>query len=148
MSMAVMQGTRLAYVVTPLPGKVKREQCVMEERPAGKHKDGSPRMMHELKRVEVEEPAGYMVYMPRGHAVRVRTLADLKRYGIDKEANIVNLDGLMDRNSPLGRLVMEQDQAARQGAFQDLKKAVIALATRKSGTVLMPEQVAKEKVNV
>lgn len=148
MTIAAMNGARLAYVATPLQGKVKREQCTMEERQSGKNRDGSPRIMHTLTRKDVEEPAGYMVYFPRGHAIRVRNLDDLKRYGLDKKPNIVNIDGLADRNSPLARLIMEQDAAARAGAYNDLEKAVIALATRKSGTVLMPEQVAKEKVNV
>jgi hypothetical protein len=146
MAFAATNGGRLSFVVVPLDmPEVMRDVCIMEEKSSGKNKDGTPRVMHTLTRKQQKEPAGFMVYFPRGHAIRVRTKADLERYGLDKKPHIINIEGLQDPNSPLGRLIVEQDQAARAGAYADLQKAVIALATRKSGNVLMPEQVGKGK---
>jgi hypothetical protein len=68
---AAMTGARLSYVVRELPGTVEREVVTFEEIPAGKHKDGSPRVTYQMKRVMRKVPAGYMVYFPRGHVLRL-----------------------------------------------------------------------------
>jgi len=133
----------LAFVVIPLKGEVSREVCIMQEKHVGKLKDGSPRIVHELKKEMRKEPAGFMVYFPRGHAIRVRTQEDLRAYGLDRKPNIISMEGLHDPNSAIGRLLMDQDQKGRDGAYADLQQQVIALATRKTGAVLMPEQITK-----
>lgn len=121
-------GVRLAYVVVALEGTVEREKVTWSK------KDG-------LKTKTVAEPAGFMVYFPRGHALRLRDKAALARYGLDKRPPIINLQGLNDPNSPLGKMLMSQDEEIRHSGYIDLEKAVINLATAKSGPMLMPEQV-------
>lgn len=128
------QGARLAYVVVDLNetvGTVKREVITWTK------KDG-------LKRKTVEEPAGYMVYFPRGHVVRLRNKEELRHYRVDGPAPIINLQGLNDPNSPIGRMLMSQDEGTRRGAMESMEKAVIRLATAKTGPVLMPEQLEPE----
>lgn len=142
-----MNGSRLAYVVVPLEGKVMRDVIELVEKPAGRYKDGTVRNTFSMKRVPKEQPAGFMVYFPRGHALRFRDMEHLKQYGLDRKPHIINLEGLNDPNSPIGRLLAEQDDNARRGAFQTLEQSVIKLATAKTGHILMPEQVARPKVD-
>jgi hypothetical protein len=124
------QGARLAYVVVDLSetvGTVKREVTTWTK------KDG-------LKKKMVEEPAGFLVYFPRGHVIRLKDREELRRYRLDGQPPIVNLQGLNDPNSPIGRMLMSQDENARRGAMETMEKQVIRLATSKTGPVLMPEQ--------
>lgn len=146
MATAHMNGSRLAYVVVPLKGNVVRDQIELVEKPAGRYKDGTVRNTFSMKRVPKEEPAGFMVYFPRGHALRFKSMDQLKQYNLDKKPHIINLEGLNDPNSPIGRLLAEQDENSRRGAFQTLEQSVIKLATAKTGHILMPEQVARPKV--
>ena len=78
------QGARLAYVVVDLNetvGTVKRAS----------HDVDQERM--DSRRKMVEEPAGYMVYFPRGHVVRLRNKEELRQYRVDGPAPIINLQG-------------------------------------------------------
>lgn len=129
-----MNGARLAYVVVDLAetvGTVKREVVTWTKR------DG-------LKKKMVEQPAGYLVYFPRGHVVRLADKEALRHYGLDGRPPIVNLQGLNDPNSPIGRMLLGQEEDARRGAMDTLEKQVIRLATAKTGPVLMPEQLEQE----
>lgn len=128
---AHMNGARLAYVVRPLSGVVKRTVHTM-----GKKGEG-------IKEEEVEQPAGFMVYFPRGHVLRLRDKKMLKFYNLDKAPRIINIEGLSDPNSPLGRLMMAQDEAGRSQGMRDMETMVIQLATAKTGAMLMPEQMAR-----
>ncbi len=135
MIQAGMTGARLAYVVVDLSqtvGTVKRPHTTWTK------KDG-------LKTKMVVEPAGYLVYFPRGHVIRLRDKEQLRQYGLDGQPPIVNLQGLNDPNSPIGRLLMSQDADARKGAMETMEKQVIRLATAKTGPVLMPEQLEPEE---
>jgi len=125
---ASVSGTRLAYVVVPIEGTVER----------------SVHRYSKDKGITVEEekqPGGFMVYFPRGHVIRLRDKKALAQYKLDKKPRIINLQGLNDPNSAIGQLISSQDEAARQGAMVNLERQVIALATAKTGRVLMPEQV-------
>ena len=129
------QGARLAYVVVDLAetiGTVKRPVMKWTK------KDG-------LKATMQEEPAGYLVYFPRGHVIRLRDKEELRHYGLDGHPPIVNMQGLNDPNSPIGRLLFSQDEATRRGAMDSMEKQVIRLATAKTGPVLMPEQLEPEE---
>lgn len=129
-----MNGARLAYVVVDLSetvGTVKREVTTWTKR------DG-------LKKKMVEQPAGYLVYFPRGHVIRFADKESLRHYGLDGRPPIVNLQGLNDPNSPIGRMLLGQEEDARRGAMDTLEKQVIRLATAKTGPVLMPEQLEQE----
>jgi hypothetical protein len=137
---AMMTGARLAYVVRPIEGEVSRDKYIIEARKSGRDKQGNPTYTHEMKKITKKEPAGFMVYFPRGHALRLRSVEDLKQYNLDQPPQVVNLDGIHDRNSPAGQLMHAQTDEARRGAFTSLENQVIALATAKSGPVLMPEQ--------
>jgi hypothetical protein len=141
MIQASMQGARLAYVVVPLEGMLKREKIEFVEKPAGKNKDGSARYTFTMKKVLKEEPAGFLVYFPRGHVIRVRSKEKLVQYGLDKPSKLVNLQGLADPNSPLGQLLMHQDESGRREAWSSLEQKVIQLATAKTGPIVLPEQV-------
>jgi len=135
MLQALAQGARLAYVVVDLSetiGTVKRPVTTWTR------KDG-------LKTKVVEEPAGYLVYFPRGHVIRLKSKEELRHYGLDGQPPIVNLQGLNDPNSPIGRMLLSQDEATRRGAMDSMEKQVIKLATAKTGPVLMPEQLEPEE---
>ncbi len=147
MAYASMTGTRLEYVVRALDGTVKREKIEFEEIPAGRHKDGTKRFTHQMKRVEKDVPAGFMVYFPRGHVLRL-TAAQLKQHKLDKKPKIINLEGLNDPNSPLGQLIMQQDQESRDMAFQELEKQVIQMAVKMAGPIQLPEQLEQMKARV
>lgn len=122
-------GTRLAYVVTKLKGTVSRPYTIWDK-------------VTGLKTEMRKEPAGYMVYFPRGHVTRIRTKADLEFHGLKEgEAPMINLSGLNDPQSAIGQLLMAQDDEARHRAFTNMEDQVIRLATAKTGNVLMPEQV-------
>src|SRR6186713_1130102 len=136
---AAMSGARLSYVVRKLEGTVQREHIKFEEIPAGKHKDGSPRVMHKMVREMKEEPAGNIVYFPRGHVLRL-TDDELARYNLNKKPKMINLQGLNDPNSPIGMLLMQQDAESRAEAYEEMEKQVIQIATAKSGPVQLPEQ--------
>ena len=130
-------GARLAYVVVDLHqsvGTVKRPVTTWTK------KDG-------LKTKMVEEPAGYLVYFPRGHVIRCKDKETLRQYGLDGQPPIINLQGLNDPNSPIGRMLMSQNEDARRGAMESMEKQVIRLATAKTGPVLMPEQIEPEQVS-
>lgn len=122
-------GARLSFVVVDLKdmGQIEREVVHFEK---GKG------LVREMK----TQDAGYMVYFPRGHAIRIRNDEELRRYGFHREPRIINMTGLSDPNSPVGKMMMAQDDEIRKGAYADLEKMVIRLATAKSGNVLMPEQ--------
>ena len=130
-------GARLAYVVVDLHqsvGTVKRPVTTWTK------KDG-------LKTKMVEEPAGYLVYFPRGHVIRCKDKETLRQYGLDGMPPIINLQGLNDPNSPIGRMLMSPNEDARRGAMESMEKQVIRLATAKTGPVLMPEQIEPEQVS-
>ncbi len=137
---ANMNGARLAFVVRELQGTVRREKYVMKlvkkANPNGKTRD-----QYEMKSEMVEEPAGFMVYFPRGHVVRVPTRKLLEHYGLHLKPRIINMEGLADPNSPLGKLMTAQDEQARAGAMIDMERLVIQMACAKTGPMLMPEQV-------
>ncbi len=125
--MAAMTGARLAYVVRPLEGKVKRTISVWVPGEG-------------IVQKEVDEPAGFMVYFPRGHVLRFKDKKQLTQYQLDKKPFMVNMEGLSDPNSLAGKLFMGQSDEIRKGAYADLEAQVIALATAKTGGNLMPEQ--------
>lgn len=124
-----MTGTRLSYVVRELEGTVQREITPYDKK------------TKEITRKMIEQPAGYLVYFPRGHVLRFKSKQELALYGLNRKPKLINLQGLEDPNSPLGKLMLAQDAEERDSAFIDLEKQVIAMATAKTGRVIMPEQV-------
>lgn len=126
MARAIVKGARLAYVVVALEGAVKRPKAVWSKGKGISVKDK-------------EEPAGFLVYFPRGHVIRLKTKEQLRHYGLDQEPQIINLEGLQDPRSPIGKLLMSQDDTQRMGAMQTLEAQVIALATAKSGRNIMAD---------
>lgn len=121
-----VRGTRLSYVVVPLEGYVRRFVTVLHGNKAFK----------ELR----EEPAGYMVYFPKGHALRIRSLQDLKAYGLNRKPDLSDLQGLTDPNSPLGMLMAAQDADGRAKAWAEMEEAVIKAVTIKAGQNILTEQ--------
>lgn len=122
MAQAHMNGARLAFVVVPMEGTVKRKINTWNKK-AG------------LTEKYVDQPAGYLVYFPRGHVLRIKDQKELRQYKLDRGANIINLEGLSDPNSPLGRMMMSQDDATRRGGMESLEKQVMKLAQAKSGKI-------------
>lgn len=131
MIQANMTGARLAYVVVPLDGTVERETCKWDAK-----------SKQVIKKME-KQPGGFMVYFPRGHALRM-SAEQLKHYRLNDEPSIINMTGLHDPKSPIGKLMRAQDDQQRRSAMFSLEKAVIALATAKSGAILLPEQVRED----
>lgn len=123
----IQHGARLSFVVVPLQGTVKREVSTYTR------KGG-------LQRKVVEEPAGYMVYFPQGHALRIRDKKTLEHYGLHIEPQIINMNGMHPRNSPMAKMLSAQDDESRKKAYVSLEDQVIKLATAHTGTILMPEQ--------
>lgn len=121
---------RLAYVVVQMQGQVEREQHVA---PA---KKGDP-----IQTKMVKEDAGFIVYFPKGHVIRVRTEAELKHHGLDKAPRLIDMEGLTDPNSALGSMFMRQNEQDRAANYEALEDRVIALATAKSGKIIMPEMI-------
>jgi hypothetical protein len=113
----VLNGSRLAYVVVKQEGEVKREKHYWS-------KDG-------IKKKLVAEDAGYIVYFPRGHAIRIRSMAMLRHYRLHKEPRIIQLEGLNDPNSPLGKMFLSQDPHLRMASYRELEQMVIDLASTK-----------------
>lgn len=143
----MMTGTRLEYVVVPLEGEVTRVKRLMIAQKVGKTSKGEDRIVHTMTPKAVKEPAGFMVYFPRGHALRMRDLNELKRYKLNKQPKLINLQGLSDPNSPLGQLMMAQDDVARKGAMTSLEKQVIALVqanVRGGGDLLLRTEQIEE----
>jgi hypothetical protein len=110
----ILNGSRLAYVVVKQEGTVRREKHFWS-------KEG-------IKKRLVEEDAGYIVYFPRGHAVRIRSLNMLRHYRLHMEPKIIQLEGLNDPNSPLGKMFLSQDPQLRLASYQQLEQMVIDLA--------------------
>ena len=110
----VLNGSRLAFVVVKQDGSVKREKHYWT-------KDG-------IKKKLVDEDAGYLVYFPRGHAIRIKSLAMLRHYQLHKEPKIIQLEGLNDPNSPLGKMFLSQDPHLRMASYRELEQMVINLA--------------------
>lgn len=129
--MASRGGARLAFVAKPLKGKVTRTVC--------KYVKGEG-----IVQEEVPVEAGYMVYCPRGHALRL-TKKKLKHYRLDREPPIINMQGLHDPNSPIGKMMTSQDATVRAKGYIDMEQAVMRLATAKTGPVLTPEQVTRTR---
>lgn len=128
----MVKGTRLAYVVVPIKEPVKRIKRVLTPRSV-QGPDGKKRTIYERVDKTVEEPGGFMVYFPKGHALRFKDRKELAQYGLDRKPNLVNMTGLENPNSPVGRLMQSQDADDRMKAWEELEQNVIALATIKSG---------------
>lgn len=122
MAQVIMHGARLSYVVVPQEGTVKR--------PVHKWKKGVG-----VQQTFAEEPAGFLVFFPRGHVIRIRTKQELRRYNLHKDPQIVSLQGLSDPNSPLGKLMLAQDEGSRIKAMDEMQQQVIRLAQAQSGKV-------------
>jgi hypothetical protein len=121
---ALNSGTRLAYVVMPIKEKVSR-YITKWTKEKGLHE--------ELE----EQPGGYMVYFPRGHALRM-TEKELARYKLNKRAKlVVDMSQLYDPESSIGKLFMAQSETGRADGWKDLERQVIALATHKTGNQLL-----------
>src|SRR5262245_4763249 len=91
-------GGRLAYVVVPLKGSLDREVVTFKRTKCGTDKQGHPIYTNEMVREMRKEPAGYMVYFPRGHVVRFRTKEDLAHHNLrlDGGPQLVDVRGLAD----------------------------------------------------
>lgn len=119
-------GARLAYLVVQLEGTVRRPVSKYDKR-GGKG----------LVTTYVEEPAGYMVYFPRGHVIRLKDRKDLKHYGLSEDAPIINIQGLQDPNSKIGKMLRSQEEAVRRQGYADLEKQVMQLAQATSGHITL-----------
>jgi hypothetical protein len=124
----VLNGSRLAYVVVKQDGSVKREKHFWT-------KEG-------IKKKLVDEDAGYLVYFPRGHAIRVKSLSMLRHYRLHKEPRIIQLEGLNDPNSPLGKMFLSQDPQLRMASYHELEQMVIDLASAR-GKIAVKDLVPK-----
>jgi len=74
----------------------------------------------------VKEPAGYMVYFPHGHSIRVESEQRLKEMGFADRSGFVDLD--------TGELVEEA------GNVRSLKEMVLSKATKRARRGAMMEE--------
>ncbi len=121
-----VQGARLAYVVKKLEGKVARTNFKFNRR------------IGKIEPYEVEEDAGYLVFFPRGHYLRIRTKEDLVRYRLNYKPSIISMTGLTDPNSPVGKLMAAQDEGERIKAWEDMEADVAALVRKNVGPMSIP----------
>ena len=126
---AILNGSRLAYVVVKQTGSVKREKHYWT-------KEG-------IKKKLVDEDAGYLVYFPRGHTIRVKSMAMLRHYQLHKDPKIIQLEGLNDPNSPLGKMFLSQDPQLRQASYRELEQMVINLGEAR-GKIEVQDHVPRE----
>lgn len=74
-----------------------------------------------LEQVKVMEPAGWMVYMPNGHSIRVRTEKMLKFLGFHRRPGMAMMaegeqtEDQEDTPVSLKRLVAQKTQPVRRG---------------------------------
>lgn len=130
MSAAIqMSGTRLAYVVVPQEGEVTRMYTIWD------------RKQKKIVRQPMTEPAGFLVYFPRGHVIRCKDLRTLRHYKIDPDnAPIISMEGLADPRTPLGKLMLAQDADSRIKAMDELKEQVIRMTKAVGGDVTVTEE--------
>ena len=84
------RNVRPEFEVHPLEGVVKRESLKYV-----RTKDEDTGKVHfELKKALVEEPAGFMVYFARGHSIRVKTVEELGRLGLQRQPGLVDIKTL------------------------------------------------------
>lgn len=141
---AMMSGTRLAYVIVPIHGTVEREKITLETKT--RDRNGKATMV-ERKIVKVDEPYGFMVYFPRGHAVRLKDKRRLAHYGLSRTPQFVNMSGLEDPNSPVAKLMRAQDDAERKGIMTSLEQKVVQMVEHRVGKCVgeyTPVRAAKE----
>jgi hypothetical protein len=84
-----------------------------------------------------EQPGGFMVYFPRGHALRM-TDKELVRHKLNKRAKlIVDMSQLYDPESAIGKVFLAQTENERASSWKDLERQVVALATVRTGNQLL-----------
>lgn len=95
-----------AYEVEELQGTLRRKRFYYERKYL-RDEDGEivlddqgRKTIESRQRVEkvVEVPAGWMVYFPRGHSVRIETAAEMVRLGFMEEAELIDLDSEAEDN--------------------------------------------------
>ena len=119
---------RLAYVTRKINGKRKHTVYKYDSKKGGNVKK------------EIEVDAGWIVYMPMGHAIAMSE-TELIRLGFDKEPPVCDFGDMHDPQSPVGRLFRAQSDQAREEAFTDMEEQVIQLVERRSGPIVQNEGV-------
>lgn len=132
-----MNGERLAYVVVPIAGEVKRTVYTMEPKYKRGKKAGRNEEIigYEMTPKEVVLPGGYLVFHPMGHTIRVRNDEELRRLGYDEPPEVIDMDPMVTAQSLLGKVLHAQSDDQRTGAFDNLADQVIAMARRVSGPI-------------
>lgn len=124
----MMPSARLAYVVRRLEGTVVRKKHKWVPNKSGK---GGELVAH-----DVEVPAGFMVYFPKGHAIRL-TEKQLKDRGFaEPRGGFVSMEGLTTKDP----MMVVEDRMMMQMEMRKLENMTIRLAIRRTGPLLMPEQ--------
>ena len=77
----VKQRVMPKYEVEKIDGEVEREKVIFNRAAGG------------LKATVAKEDAGYMVYFPRGHSIRVKDRKGLEALGFHLPSPVVNEDG-------------------------------------------------------
>ena len=129
-----MRGARLAYAVVKLRGTVKRFVYDYDVKKGG------------LVSKEVEQPAGYLVYFPMGHAVRVKDEVELAQIRFNGEPLapdgevFANMDGINSPNSKIGKLMRTQDKDNHTKLQQNFVDDVVKLVRARSGEITVTKE--------
>lgn len=110
-----MQGQRLPYVVVKLDGEVKTVHHKFNRR-TGK-----------VEAVDAKEPAGFLVFYPRGHYLRIRTGEELIKYGLSKKPAPISQDGTL----------LHPSQSPEK-AYENMQADIIAQVKKVSGAISVP----------
>lgn len=129
-----LQGPRLEFVVKPLPGTVNR---IKHKAPPTKEAiKADPSLAKDMsnQKIEVEQPAGYMVYLPTGFCYRM-SREELVRRGFDRQPNILSFEQANNTKTAAGRFKLARDERARQAAWNEMEQEIIKACQGRYGNV-------------
>lgn len=128
-----LQGPRLEFVVKKLPGTVTTTKY--KGPPTKRAVDANPSLAADLsnKAIEVEEDAGYMVYLPTGSCYRMSG-AELVARGYDRQPNILSYEQANNVETPAGRFKLARNDAERQKAMKDMEDQIIKACQGRFGS--------------
>lgn len=110
-----LQGPRLPYVVRKLNGTVPVERTKFNRR-TGK-----------IEKYEEREDAGFLVFFPKGHYLRVRNKSDLVFYKLNLKPKPIAADGM----------ILHPTQSV-EDSYENLEADVVAAVKSAVGQITVP----------
>ena len=127
-----IQGPRLSFVLRKLEGTVQRTKYAPPPSKDAREADPKLRSMTENTEIEVEEDAGYMLFLPSGHAYRL-THEEVLRRGYLREPELIGFEQANSQDTPMGRYKLARTEAGKAKAWAEMEMQVISACVGKSG---------------